>query len=206
MKTKHMLSLLQEGYTTIHVSESPMAFDPTKPMHEQNAPWQGHAREVPMYRGAPSQQPPHHPQQPSAQPEPQGYTYKASLDDNIKQGDQVVIMNPRGELKCAFVINVDPVAKIDVDADFDYKWIVCKIDLDIYNARVNQEAEFNHALLEIERQKQRDLLKKDFKDNLDPDSAAYSLFEGAVQSLNKVIEHGPAISEQNNEGDLGDNA
>lgn len=162
MKTKHMLSLLQEGFTTIHVVFS------SKPGY-----------------GVP--QPPDYGRRPVEQ---KTYTYKARLEDNIQVDDTVVVESPTDGFVCVKVVAVDAVPDIDLDADFEYKWIVQKVDTTIYEKMNEKEKEFQLAMQEVERQKKRDELQKQFEETIPEGSEAWMIFNGAVKSLNQTLDGG----------------
>lgn len=170
MKQKHILSLLQTGFTTVEVWIAPKEGNVGQPQPQQ--PWMDNHQ--PAVPGAP------------AAPMPPTYTFKASLTDNLVVGDYVVVITTIG-IQVGKIMRVDLTPQIDPDADMEYKWIVQKVDLTAHQAKLEQEAQFNAALLEIERQKKRDELQAQFVEQLGEDSAARKLFDGAIQSLNQTI-------------------
>lgn len=136
MKQRHLLALLQSGYTTIQVK-----FDNT----------------------------------------PKTYTYKARC--HIEIGDRVIVDTPRNGLTLVEVVGIDKAPRIDIDADFTYKWIVQKVDRTDYDRIVEQEKAFMDTLQEIERVRQRDMLMQSFKDHLPEGSQARVMFDDAVNQL-----------------------
>jgi hypothetical protein len=160
VKHKHLYSLLDQSYTTIHVvfaTGSKMKHEPgaspiRRPFEEQT---EGES----------------------------GYVYKAPLTENVKVDDYVVVHTPQHGLAIAKVVKVDEVPDIDLDAPFDYKWIVQRIDRESYNERLEREKRFAASMLEVERQEQREKLVTSFKDSLPEGSAARALFDQTVASL-----------------------
>jgi hypothetical protein len=136
MKQRHLLALIQNGYTTVQVR-----FDNT----------------------------------------PKTYTYKAR--GHIEVGDCVIVDTPRNGLTLAHVVGVDKLPRIDIDADFTYKWIVQRVDRTEYDRTMEQEKAFMDTLQEIERVRQRDLLMQSFRDHLPEGSAARQLFDSAVSTI-----------------------
>lgn len=115
------------------------------------------------------------------------YTYKALLEDKVKEGDYVVVDTPSAGLQLCEVHHVDRVPNIDVDADFDYKWIVQKVDRSKYDERIEREEQFHLAMQEVEREKKRAELRQHFLADIGEDSVAKRILEGAIKSLNQEI-------------------
>jgi hypothetical protein len=108
MKTRHLVSLLQDGYTTVKIS---------------------------FAKGSSL------------------YTYKTHL--TLAIGDYVVV-DKRGGFSVGQVIIVDEHPTIDTDADFDYKWIVQKVDTTAYEKLLASEKEARVAIAKIGRDKARE--------------------------------------------------
>ena len=176
MKQKHMLSLMQDNYTTVQV-----LINPKKNPDGTFAP--GSMEPMQAAGAAPYAQPSMH----QPMPTEKTYTFKVLLTDNIKVDDYVVVFTTRG-LKTGLVTQVDNTPKIDLDADYDYKWIVQKLDIAPYMETLQKEADFNLALVEIERQKKREEFRKSYMENFEGNDLLSDMFNGAVQSLNQVIE------------------
>lgn len=78
---------------------------------------------------------------------------------------------------------MDKTPRIDLDADFTYKWVVQKVDMDAYQRTLDLEAEAAEMLEEAERRRQRDLLMKDYLDQFPEGTEARALFDKTVGSL-----------------------
>lgn len=63
--------------------------------------------------------------------EPSGSQYTYMSLDKLEVGDKVLVDTPRAGLQVVTVAAVD--VSWDIDAKFDYKFIVGKVDLDRYN-------------------------------------------------------------------------
>ena len=185
IKQKHILSLLQTGYTTIQVQfardiNSGSSVDADAPRGKTVAvpPWQENVQYDNLGRG--------HGRVPqAAQPMPpihDLYTYKAKLTTNVKPGEAVVV-EVRGRLVLALVHSVDEVPRIDTDADYDYKWIVQRVDMTEYRQCEADEQAFRDSLQQIEREKQRAATLASFMENLPQGSAERALFDSAVNRL-----------------------
>lgn len=166
---RHVLALLQTGYTTIRV-----VFD--SPNGTQDAaytaqPWDGEGvRPSQRQRGAT------HMSMPEVE---KAYTYKAKLTDNLQINDRVILDAPRG-LAIGTVVQVDAEPVIDLNATFEYKWIVGKVDLDGYRQLMEQEAKFMQLVTEAERVRQREQLLEQFKTTLPQSGEARKLFDEAL--------------------------
>lgn len=193
MKSKHLMTLLQEGFTTIKVQfyNDRVPVEPSSQTIKmrnpsQNAPWDS----------SPFQPMPA-PPMPGTQQAARVYTYKVELSDNIEVGN-VVAVKVGGDVVLAKVVEVHDLPQIDLDADFDYRWIVQKIDFTHYDEVAKREAEFNQAMVEVERVKQREKVKRDMEELLGDSPMAKQLFNRAIKSLNDVID-GEAKTEGSSE-------
>lgn len=187
MKTKHIMTLLQEGFTTIKVrfpSGRGVAVtekQATSPLPSGSAPWEP-SRPAPTQYGMPPQAP-----MPSQYDVSRLHTYKALMSDNVKVGDTVAVIVGK-EMLLVSVAEVHDLPQIDLDADFDYKWIVQKIDTTAYDKMAENEKQFQLAMVEVERAKQREKVKQEMEQLLIDSPIAKNIFEGAVKSLNQIIE------------------
>lgn len=197
MQQKHIVSLMQEGFTTVAVRFHPENEPVDVNVAEYTppaAPWTGTAREVDesWLRGPnqrPAQQAPQPPltatmKQPTNYNEQCSrlYTYKVKLSDNPKVGQTAIVMVARG-LVMVTIVEVHDVPKIDLDAKFDYKWLVQLVDLGQYNALLQSEENFKLMLQSIERKKQVAAIKAEVLDMYKDDPAAHQMLMDAVKSL-----------------------
>lgn len=114
------------------------------------------------------------------------YIYKAPKDMGVELDDVVIVGTPSNGLVTALVVQVDEVAQIDVDADFEYKWVVQKVDRTDYDARVERERKFGEMMLEVERVNRREKLLGDMRANLPDGSQARLLFDRATSMVGGV--------------------
>lgn len=162
MKQKHMFSLLDQTYTTVRVQFP--SYNPDDRYEE------GH--KAPKLKGAPWQD----------TPSAQGYIYKVPLAWDLQVDDELIVDTSAG-LIMTTVVRVDDVPEIDVDANFDYKWAVQKVDRTEYNALVDKEKRFSSSLQEIERVKHRDAIVASFRESLPEGTEARRLFEQTTATL-----------------------
>lgn len=172
MKQKHMFSLLDQTFTTVHVQiHGDKAPVPQKPRHVQR--YERGDLDPEALRGA-------HWTPPA--PGVQLYTYKVPKHWGIKEGDLLVVPT-RGTVGFGNVVRVDLEPEIDVDADFTYQWAVQRVDFEMHNELVANEKKFADTLQEVERVKQRESLLESFRSSLPEGSAARALFEQTTASL-----------------------
>lgn len=155
----HILSLMQTGFTTINVT-----FD----NNLTDADWSNRAS--------------------NRNRQVKGYTYKALVEDNIQPGDTVIVESPQEGLVLVTVMSVDATPKIDLSAAFPYKWIVQKVNRARYDELLRQEDEFKEALVEVEREKQRETVLRDFQERLPEGSKARQMFDATINKA-KVLPH-----------------
>lgn len=68
----------------------------------------------------------------------QTYTYKAPANVNV--GDTVVVDTPANGFTFAIVDEILELSKINLDAKFEYKWIIQVVDTTSYKELKNKEA------------------------------------------------------------------
>lgn len=162
MNTKHALHLLQDGYTTIAVVFGHLGFDP----YSNSA-------------ARPAHQP-----QPGVAPET---IFKAKIDDKVIKGDTVVVEDFVHGMVCATVSRVDETPMIDTSSDYDYRWIVCKVDKKSYEAQLEVDSKFQAAMVQAERVQLREKVQSDYENALVEGSTAHKIFTQALTSMNQQI-------------------
>ena len=91
---------------------------------------------------------------------PKKYTYKVSKQLQLKENDMVVVKTPSAGYQVVRVEAVHEVPDIDPRATFLYKWVVDKVDTDLYVKLVEseedmvQEIKNNIKAKQIEAQKE----------------------------------------------------
>lgn len=79
---------------------------------------------------------------------PKSYTYKATLDMGIAKGDKVIVDSPHNGLTIVEVVGVD---ESDLfEGDFEYKWVVQRIDTAGYQKRVETDEKAKQLLREAD--------------------------------------------------------
>lgn len=73
------------------------------------------------------------------------YTFKAELDSGLKAGDFAVV-HANDELKIVRVVEVHSSPDIQHDAQFQYKWVIQRIDFELYRERLKEERKLSRLL------------------------------------------------------------
>lgn len=81
------------------------------------------------------------------------YTFKVLNDMNVKVGDICVVQTSGYSL--VRIINVHDEPNINLDSEFDYKWVVDKVNLERYKNIITVEKEMLKQLNAIEAKKRR---------------------------------------------------
>lgn len=178
MKANHVISLLQENYTTCRVvfserntADTPQAAKPASRVAAgQHAPW----GESPWSGNEPT----------SGQ---RAYAYKVLLTDAVQIGDSVVVPHHRDGLAVATVVAVDNAPQIDVESDIEYKWIVQKVDKTRYDQIVASEVQFHAQMEEARRSAVRQQLKQQYFDSFPEGSPMREALTHSCTSLNQVL-------------------
>lgn len=191
MKQKHMFALLDQSFMTVRVSfDAPFVLDMLPP---GNYDFEIESAEIlHEYSGRRGSTP--HIQMTGRVLREKTYVYKVPRAWDVKQGDHLVVLSPQNGLKVVQVCHVDESPDIDLDANFDYKWAVSKVDLTEFRELTEKEKKFNDALVEVERVKQRESLVKSFLDNLPEGSEARKLFEQTTASIGAPVVEGTVNS------------
>lgn len=105
------------------------------------------------------------------------YTYKVNHMQaaNLAKGDRVVVPTDADAFAVATVWMVDKTPQIDYNAQFEYRWLVQKVDAQEYNQNLAHEQQFRALLEENEKQRQREAIRSSMLQNMlptDPDSLA----------------------------------
>lgn len=120
------------------------------------------------------------------------YTFKVSRETaaTLKEGDLVVVAASENSSNSTFgyaivrVKEIDNEPDIDLDANYAYKWIVQKIDLDSYNAQVLREKELTKKLQHLERISQRERIVKQMESTMLPGGEGQKLLNSIVEEIN----------------------
>lgn len=157
----HLVSLLQEGYTTIGVIFAADHPSYHQPQTNEPAPWSSH---------------------PQAQwAMPQVYTYKCHFE--CVPGD-LVILPPSNDGKLpsvGTVVRVDDEPELNFEAGIEYKWAVGRVMLDAYNDILAREKDLAKMLRENEKKVQRAKLLESYQLSLPDDPESRKIFDQARQ-------------------------
>lgn len=109
------------------------------------------------------------------------YTFKCPNDINPKVGDLVVVDTSKG-LNMIVVTEVHNDVQLDLDARFDYYWVVQLVDTSKWEERIAREKQAKAMLLEVERRRQHDSILEDVRKAMSGDEliAIESTLKGVV--------------------------
>lgn len=182
MLNRNAVSLMQENMTTIQVEINPKTSPDGALLHSAVQPAPAEFPDSNAYH--------HHPRSapmPAAPAQFQVYTFKINTSEFPVIGDHVVVSTTKG-MRVGVIREVHASPQIDLHADYDYKWVVGKINMDDYLATLHREKAFTTALEEIERQKQREEVRKSFAESMGDSDLLTNMFNGAISSLNQKLE------------------
>lgn len=108
------------------------------------------------------------------------YTYLVDKSLKLVAGDRVLVDSPSKGLIVVYVAKVDDVAKVDLDASFDYKFIVQKVDTSAYDAILAQKLEFDDAIRAIEMERQREKLQEEYASRFETGTKAGKMFADLI--------------------------
>lgn len=122
----------------------------------------------------------------------QTYVYKVTpeLHAQLAQGDSVVVPSSgKGaqQFSVGRVWMVHPTPQIDYDAPFEYKWIVQKIDSDLYIQQVAQEEKFRALLKDVQKAQERDKVRQSMLASVQHGGEAYQIFTQALASIGAPV-------------------
>lgn len=167
----HLVSLLQEGYTTVAVSFTSQPIDFGVPRDggrsSQPAPWAQST--VPAGEKL--------------------YTYKCQFSD-LQVGD-LVIVPPSSEGKfpsVALVKEVHAEPQLNFENGMEYKWLVGKVDTQGYADIMEKERKMMSVLRDSERARQRKELLDAYQLSLPDDPESRKLFNEARMIGGQIIE------------------
>lgn len=81
----------------------------------------------------------------------QTWTYKAPDQLQVLKGDKVVVQ-ANNSFKVGTVMEVHDEPQINLDSNYDYKWIIDKVDFALFEAITKSEEEFTKSLRKMRTQ------------------------------------------------------
>ncbi|MGL5567502.1 MAG: hypothetical protein ACRDC4_17435 [Plesiomonas sp.] len=112
------------------------------------------------------------------------YTYLSAQDINVD--DLVIVNSPRSGMTICKVVDVTD--NFDIHANFEYKFIVSKLDTTEYDAIMAAKAELEAQIKAAQEQEQRRLVREHLLGHLAHNSKVTSLLD----ALNKQVAGGKA--------------
>lgn len=104
----------------------------------------------------------------SNEPTSKQYTYKVDKSMELKEEDLVVILAD-GQFKIVRVRSIHAEPNIDFSSNVDYKYIVDKVDLTVYNKLQARSKEIKKTLDESKRRTLKKTLTEQFAEGLGKD-------------------------------------
>lgn len=117
------------------------------------------------------------------------YTYKVPNSVKLEKDDHVVTRRAgtKAGYGVAKVVRIDEVPQIDLDAPYEYAWIVQRVDATGYDAQLELEDTLKKELHQVEVAHQRHTLVEKMSKHLEPDSPAKKLFDSIVERSKQVL-------------------
>ena len=106
------------------------------------------------------------------------YTFKAEVDSGLVVGDFAVV-HANDALKIVKIVQVHATPNIDINARYEYKWVVQKIDFTAFKTRHKEQKGINDMLTALEIAERQEALMA----RLDKMSAKDSTFATLLQKL-----------------------
>lgn len=106
------------------------------------------------------------------------YTYKVPPKLKLEAGDLVIVQVRKDGLEIGKVREVHDVAMIDPEADFEYRWIVQKLDTSFVDAMAEEEQMLRRRLVQAEMMQKLEAATKLV--GLDLDKITSPLLEGKI--------------------------
>ena len=97
---------------------------------------------------------------------PKEYTYKAPKHWEFVEGDEVVVNSPIDGNVVTVVTRVDEVPKLHIDSPFQYKWVVCKVNMDAYNSFKEKEDALKEEVEKLQHKAKRERALSELMDSL----------------------------------------
>jgi hypothetical protein len=104
------------------------------------------------------------------------YTYKVPTTLDLEKGDVVVVQVGVDGLVIGRVAEVHDVAMIDPEAEFDYRWIVQRVDTDFIKSMAEEENAIRRKLVQAEMMQKLEAAAK--LAGLDIDAISTPVLEG----------------------------
>lgn len=118
------------------------------------------------------------------------YTYKVPAGWGVTAEDYLIVDSPFGGFAVVKVVAVDQVANVKVDAPFEYKWAVQRIDATEYNFRKAEEARLAEALELADRISAHEKAMADLNSRFPAGTAARRIIDEALGVGQKVARQG----------------
>jgi len=116
----------------------------------------------------------------------QEYTYKVPNKVKLEKNDWVVTARAN-TFGVAKVTRVDEVPQINANAQYEYTWIVQKVEAAAYKEQIRIEGELKKELLQVENAHQREVLIEKMSKHLPEESEAGKMFKGIREKASQLV-------------------
>lgn len=104
------------------------------------------------------------------------YTFKANLDLQLKVGDFAVV-HSRNALQVVQITQVDAQPNLDLNASFQYKWVVDKVNIQAFKQRMQEQKQFELLLKQLDYVEQQHQLVERLEQASQKDSKLAELWQ-----------------------------
>jgi len=107
------------------------------------------------------------------------YTFKTDIPLEV---DDLVVVPSVKEHDCdvAIVTKVHATPQIDFNVNYIYKWVMCKIDMEQYNARMEKEESLQQELMRLEFTKAKESVTSMLKEQMNLTDDEFKMLAGKV--------------------------
>lgn len=115
------------------------------------------------------------------------YSYKVDTRLNLVKGDLAVVHANNG-LSIVQISQVDETPQLDPKANFNYKWVVDKIDLTGFKARLDEEQALKQLLAKLNHAEQQKQLLERIETASQTDSELGGLWQNLKQKIKNPLQ------------------
>ncbi|MDO5651072.1 MAG: hypothetical protein Q4G13_02910, partial [Moraxella sp.] len=123
------------------------------------------------------------------------YTFKAEIGSDFQVGDYAVV-HARNELKVVRIVQVHDTPMIDVNANFEYKWVIQKIDFAPFKKRHAEQKRIGQTLAKLDIIERREVLMTRLKKAMAQDDEFASEVQAIITQLTQC-NHTLALDKSN---------
>lgn len=111
------------------------------------------------------------------------YTFKAEVDNNLQVGDYAIV-HANHALKIVKIVQVHDTPNIDINAKFEYKWVIQKIDFANFKQRLDEQKQLENLLNALQITERKNALVDRLNQASQKDKTFANLLNQIKQTLN----------------------